>query len=112
MRRRPPRSTLFPYTTLFRSRGPRAAPVGGGSGRARPPARADPPLAFGRVARPVTFLSDYGLADEFVGVVHAVIARISPEARVIDLAHGIPRHAVLRGALTLARAPQIGRVHV
>src|SRR3712207_8361415 len=80
MRRRPPRSTLFPYTTLFRSRGPRAAPVGGGSGRARPPARADPPLAFGRVARPVTFLSDYGLADEFVGVVHAVIARISPEA--------------------------------
>src|SRR5258708_30816021 len=26
MIRRPPRSTLFPYTTLFRSRGPRAAP--------------------------------------------------------------------------------------
>src|SRR5688572_31463500 len=26
MIRRPPRSTLFPYTTLFRSRGPPAAP--------------------------------------------------------------------------------------
>src|SRR3712207_9007887 len=29
MIRRPPRSTLFPYTTLFRSRGARPAPVGG-----------------------------------------------------------------------------------
>jgi S-adenosyl-L-methionine hydrolase (adenosine-forming) len=56
-----------------------------------------------RGVRPVTFLSDYGTADEFVGVVHAVIARIAPEARVIDLGHGIPRHGVLQGALTLAR---------
>ena len=54
--------------------------------------------------RPVTFLSDYGTADEFVGVVHGVIARIAPEARVIDISHGIPRHGVLQGALTLARA--------
>src|SRR3712207_7586526 len=29
MIRRPPRSTLFPYTTLFRSARHRAAPVGG-----------------------------------------------------------------------------------
>jgi S-adenosyl-L-methionine hydrolase (adenosine-forming) len=55
------------------------------------------------VTRPVTFLSDYGTADEFVGVVHAVIARLAPDARVIDLAHGIPRHGVLQGAVTLAR---------
>src|SRR5215212_4069713 len=54
--------------------------------------------------RPVTFLSDYGTADEFVGVVHAVIARQVPDVRIIDLAHGIPRHGVLQGALTLARA--------
>ena len=53
--------------------------------------------------RPLTFLSDYGTDDEFVGVVHAVIARLAPEARVIDLGHGIPRHGVLQGALTLAR---------
>src|SRR2546426_8968685 len=41
MIRRPPRSTLFPYTTLFRSRGDRRAPPGvAGSGRvARPRAR-------------------------------------------------------------------------
>jgi S-adenosylmethionine hydrolase len=52
----------------------------------------------------VTFLSDYGLADDFVGVCHAVIARIAPDARVIDLTHGVPRHDVRTGALTLSRA--------
>jgi hypothetical protein len=51
----------------------------------------------------VTFLSDYGTEDEFVGVVHAVIARLAPEARVIDISHGIERHGVLQGALMLAR---------
>jgi S-adenosylmethionine hydrolase len=55
-------------------------------------------------ARPITFLSDYGLADEFVGVVHGVIAAICPEARVIDLGHGVPRQDVQAGALMLARA--------
>src|SRR6476646_7057357 len=52
----------------------------------------------------ITFLSDYGLEDEFAGVCHAVIARIAPEARVIDLTHGIPRHDVRTAALTLSRA--------
>src|SRR3712207_9105172 len=31
MIRRPPRSTLFPYTTLFRSNGPKLAEIGEGS---------------------------------------------------------------------------------
>lgn len=52
----------------------------------------------------ITFLSDYGLADEFVGVCHAVIARVCPAARVIDLTHGIPRHDVRAGALALGDA--------
>ncbi len=52
----------------------------------------------------ITFLSDYGLDDDFVGVCHAVIAGIAPDARVIDLAHGIPRHDVRVGALMLRRA--------
>jgi S-adenosylmethionine hydrolase len=56
------------------------------------------------MARVVTFMSDYGTADEFVGVVHAVIARICPEARVIDLGHGVPRQDVAAGARMLARA--------
>ena len=37
----------------------------------------------------ITFLSDYGLADDFVGVCHGVIATICPTARIIDLTHGI-----------------------
>jgi len=54
--------------------------------------------------RPITFLSDYGTEDEFAGICRAVIARIAPDASVIDLAHGIPRHAVDRGAAVLAAA--------
>jgi S-adenosylmethionine hydrolase len=52
----------------------------------------------------ITFLSDYGLADDFVGVCHAVIATICPQARVIDLTHGVPRHDVRAGAVMLADA--------
>jgi S-adenosylmethionine hydrolase len=53
---------------------------------------------------PITFLSDYGSADEFVGVCHGVIARRCPTARVIDITHGIPRHDVQTGALVLRGA--------
>jgi S-adenosylmethionine hydrolase len=56
------------------------------------------------MARPITFLSDYGLQDDFVGVCHAVIARIAPHARIIDLAHGLARHDVRTAGLMLRRA--------
>jgi S-adenosylmethionine hydrolase len=49
----------------------------------------------------ITFLTDFGLQDEFVGTCHGVIAGIAPDARVIDVAHGIPPQAVLQGALVL-----------
>jgi len=52
----------------------------------------------------ISFLSDYGLDDEFVGVCHGVIARTCPTARVIDLTHGIPRHDVRAGAISLRNA--------
>ena len=52
----------------------------------------------------VTFLSDYGQADEFVGVCHGVLARLAPRARVIDLTHGIERHDVRTGAIALRNA--------
>jgi S-adenosylmethionine hydrolase len=52
----------------------------------------------------VSFLSDYGLTDEFVGVCHGVIARRCPEARIIDITHAIPRHDVRDGALVLRDA--------
>lgn len=56
------------------------------------------------MTRPITFLSDYGLADDFVGVCHGVIARLAPQARVIDVTHGIARHDVRSGAIVLRRA--------
>ena len=52
----------------------------------------------------ITFLSDYGQCDEFVGVCHAVIARRCPRARIIDLVHGVPRHDIRAGALALRAA--------
>ncbi len=53
------------------------------------------------LAPAISFLSDYGHADEFVGVCHGVIARRCPSARVIDITHAIPRHDVRTGALVL-----------
>ena len=56
------------------------------------------------MARFVTFLSDYGLQDEFVGTCHGVIKRIAPDVQILDLTHGIPPQNVLHGALVLAKA--------
>jgi S-adenosyl-L-methionine hydrolase (adenosine-forming) len=54
------------------------------------------------VARFITFLTDFGLEDDFVGTCHGVMKRIAPDVEIIDITHGIPPQAVLRGALTLA----------
>ena len=51
----------------------------------------------------ISFLSDYGLRDEFVGIVKGVIADIAPHVRVIDLTHEIPPFDVRAGSLALAR---------
>jgi S-adenosylmethionine hydrolase len=50
----------------------------------------------------ITFLSDLGLQDDFVGTCHGVMKRIAPDAEIIDITHGIPPQAVLQGALVLA----------
>ena len=52
----------------------------------------------------ITFLSDYGLEDDFVGTCHGVIAMICPQARVIDLTHGVRRHDIGAGAVILAQS--------
>ncbi|MEN3342449.1 MAG: hypothetical protein V7644_1853 [Actinomycetota bacterium] len=49
----------------------------------------------------VTFLSDFGLQDDFVGTCHGVIKRIAPDAQIIDVTHGIRPGHVLQGALVL-----------
>jgi S-adenosyl-L-methionine hydrolase (adenosine-forming) len=50
----------------------------------------------------VSLLTDYGREDDFVGVCHAVILGIHPEARIVDLSHGIARHDVRHGAIVLS----------
>jgi S-adenosyl-L-methionine hydrolase (adenosine-forming) len=49
----------------------------------------------------ITFLSDFGLQDDFVGTCHGVMRRIAPEAEILDITHGIPPQHVLQGALVL-----------
>src|SRR5919201_215441 len=56
------------------------------------------------MARFVTFLSDFGLEDGFVGTCHGVIKRIGPEVQIIDITHGTPPQNVLHGALVLAKS--------
>jgi S-adenosyl-L-methionine hydrolase (adenosine-forming) len=49
----------------------------------------------------ITFLSDFGHQDDFVGTCHGVIKRIAPDVQIIDITHGIPPQHVLQGALVL-----------
>jgi S-adenosylmethionine hydrolase len=66
--------------------------------RARSPARPrhDAPV------RVITFLSDFGVEDDFAGTCHGVIKRIAPDVDVIHITHGIEPTSILQGALVLA----------
>lgn len=59
---------------------------------------------MGRRYDTISFLTDYGTDDEFVGVVRAVIRDLAPHVTVIDLTHGITPFDVRGGSLALARA--------
>jgi S-adenosylmethionine hydrolase len=54
------------------------------------------------VSAPITLTTDFGLTDNFVGVMKGVIAGIAPEVPVIDLSHGVPAQDVSTGAFVLA----------
>ena len=54
----------------------------------------------------VALLTDYGLDDEFVGVLKSVITDIAPHARITDITHGVPPFDIRWGSLALARAIQ------
>jgi hypothetical protein len=53
------------------------------------------------VDRLICFFSDYGYTDDFAGTCRAVIARLAPQIRVIDVTHGLPERDVLAGAVVL-----------
>jgi S-adenosylmethionine hydrolase len=53
-------------------------------------------------SRPIVFLSDFGLGNEWVGICHSVLSRISPQSPIVDLSHLIRPLEVVSGALLLA----------
>ncbi len=61
---------------------------------------------MGRRYDTITFLSDHGRADEFVGIVHSVIRSMAPEVGIVDLTHDIAPRDVRAGGLLLARSAQ------
>lgn len=52
----------------------------------------------------VTFLSDYGLQDEFVGVCHGVMLKIAPQLKIVDVHHNILRQDIRHGAIVLQQS--------
>lgn len=54
----------------------------------------------------ISFLSDFGSKDEFVGVVKSVIRSINQDVKVVDITHGVKPHDIRAGGLALARASQ------
>ncbi len=58
--------------------------------------REDPPRRF------CVLLTDFPLGDPYVGVVKGVLLSGLPDARIVDLAHGLPPGDIRWGALQLA----------
>jgi S-adenosylmethionine hydrolase len=52
----------------------------------------------------VTFTSDFGCAEEWVGVVKGVVLSINPSATILDISHDIPPYDIGKGAFVLAAA--------
>ena len=54
--------------------------------------------------RTICFLSDFGLADDFVGTCKGVMLKIAPGVSIVDLTHQIPGFAVEAGSEFLTHA--------
>lgn len=54
--------------------------------------------------RPVCFLSDFGLSDDFVGTCKGVMLGVAPGLTIVDLTHDVPGFAVEAGAEILDHA--------
>ena len=63
----------------------------------------------------VTLLTDFGVADYFVGAMKGAVLSVNPRAQVVDITHEIPAHDIEAGAFTLFAAHETfppGTVHV
>ncbi len=54
--------------------------------------------------RIVTFTTDFGLQDPFVGIMHGVVLNIHAETRIVDICHEVPSFNVLDGAWSIAQS--------
>jgi S-adenosylmethionine hydrolase len=54
--------------------------------------------------RIVTFTTDFGLQDPFVGIMHGVVLGVHSETRIVDICHAVPSFNVLDGAFTIAQS--------
>jgi S-adenosyl-L-methionine hydrolase (adenosine-forming) len=54
--------------------------------------------------RLITFTTDFGLSDHFVGVMKGVVAGFAPTARVIDISHDVAPYNVTEAAFIIAEA--------
>ncbi len=64
---------------------------------------------------PITLLTDFGVADGYVGIMKGVILGIAPAAPIIDISHMISPQNIAEGAFVLSRAYRYfprGTVHV
>jgi len=63
----------------------------------------------------ITLTTDFGYTDPFVGIMKGVICGIDPQARIVDLSHGIPAQDIMAAALVLRQSTkyfQRGTIHV
>lgn len=49
----------------------------------------------------ISLLTDFGLVDGYVGIMHGVILSICPDAQIVDISHGIPAQNVRHAAYVL-----------
>jgi S-adenosylmethionine hydrolase len=59
---------------------------------------------YTRGMRPICFLSDFGLADDFVGTCKGVMLSVAPGVAVVDLTHEVPGFEIEAGAELLQHA--------
>ena len=63
----------------------------------------------------ITLLTDFGVQDEYVGVMKGVILSINSTVQLIDITHDLTRHDIMQAALVIKSAfkyfPQ-GSIHV
>ena len=60
-------------------------------------------------------MTDFGLADPYVGIVKGVILSVNPTARVVDITHEVPPQDLLEASFLIQAAYAyfpLGTVHV